>query len=369
MRITDITVFSYDAKFIHGTYQMSGGRTASGYPSIVVRLRTDDGLEGWAESAPLGSDYLPSTFTGELAALKELGDHVLGADPRAPAALGNALDRVMMSGQAAKALIDFACWDIFGKSIGLPTYYLLGGGLSESLRAFTVVGFGDPEIGVKKALSDFERGVTAMQLKIGDDPVTDARRIRAIREALPPTVDMWADANCGWNLEQALIYAKTLGNDICVPLEQPCRTLSDCAEVGRRTGLPIILDECIITMADVMAAHAAGATGLNIKPSRVGGFTKACVLRDAAVALNMMICVDDTWGCALLTAQNVQFAASTRHDRLRAVDAYGEWTMPLIADCPRMQSDGRLRWSTTPGNGYQNLKLEMLGEPLFQMKA
>ncbi|KAK2603977.1 hypothetical protein QQS21_003813 [Conoideocrella luteorostrata] len=367
MRITEITVFSYDAMYIYGTYQMSGGRTALGHPSIVVRLRTDEGLEGWSESAPLGSDYLPSSFTGELAALKELGGLVLGSDPRAPAVLSAAMDRAMMGGNAAKAVIDFACWDVFGKSVGLPTYALLGGGLSENLRAFTIVGFGDPETGVKKALAEFEKGVTAMQLKVGDDPVNDARRIRAIREALPETAELWADANCGWNLEQAMIYAKVLGEGVCVPLEQPCRALSDCAEVGRRTGIPIILDECIVTVVDLIAAHAAGVTGVNIKPSRVGGFTKARVLHDTAVALDMMVNVDDTWGCALLMAQNVQLAASTRRDRLRAVDAYSEWTVPLIADCPRMQQDGRYKPTTIPGNGYKCIKLEILGEPIFQM--
>ncbi|KAF4989518.1 hypothetical protein FDECE_14684 [Fusarium decemcellulare] len=369
MRITDITAYSYDANFQFGAYTMSGGRIANGHPSIVVRIRTDDGIEGWSESAPLGSDYLPSTFTGELAALKELAPHVLGLDPRSPAVVVEKMDSIMLSGNAAKAIIDFACWDIFGKSVGLPTYTLLGGGLCHSLPAFTVVGLGDPETGVKKALAEYDRGVTALQLKVGDDPVNDAHRITAIRKALPPSVVCFADANCGWNLEQALIYSRSLGEGICVPLEQPCRTLADCVEVGKRSGIPIVLDECVVAMADLVAAHAGGCTGINLKPSRVGGFTKARALRDAAVALGMNITVDDTWGCSLLTAQNVVFAASTPAHLLRAVDAYAEWTEPMIADCPRMGTDGRLKPSDLPGNGYGPIKLEMLGEPLFHLTA
>lgn len=84
MQINDISVFSYDANYRYGTYSMSHGRLAKGQKSIVVRILTDDGTEGWAETAPLGSEYLPSSFTGELAALKELGPQVLGLDPDHP---------------------------------------------------------------------------------------------------------------------------------------------------------------------------------------------------------------------------------------------------------------------------------------------
>lgn len=64
---------------------MSGGRCSDGDPSIVVRIRTDSNIEGWSVNAPLGSDYLPSSLTGEIAALKELGrrlsDLMLGLLP------------------------------------------------------------------------------------------------------------------------------------------------------------------------------------------------------------------------------------------------------------------------------------------------
>ncbi|KAB8203953.1 enolase C-terminal domain-like protein [Aspergillus parasiticus] len=369
MRINDITVFSYSADYAHGTYTMSRGRVCTGQPSIVVRIRTDDGHEGWAETAPLGSDYLPSSFSGELAALKELGPVLLGLDPRSPVVINAAMDHVMMSGMAAKAVLDVACWDILGKAMQLPTATLLGGRLADDLSAFSVIGVGDPITGVEKARGELEKGLKAMQLKVGDDPLGDARRVKAIREAMPDSIELWADANGGWNLDQALRFCRALGQDITVALEQPCRLLSDCAEVGRRTGLPITLDESIVTMADLVAAYTAGITGVNIKVSRVGGFTKARLLRDAAVALDMMVTIDDTWGCALTTAQNIQMAASTPRDKLRAVDLFAEWTSPAIAEIPRMQSTGLVTHPSLPGNGFGTIDIEILGEPLFSIKA
>lgn len=45
MRIIDVTAYTYDVNFQFGSYTMSGGRKANGYPSIVVHLLTDDGIE------------------------------------------------------------------------------------------------------------------------------------------------------------------------------------------------------------------------------------------------------------------------------------------------------------------------------------
>ncbi|UPK94439.1 hypothetical protein LCI18_005374 [Fusarium solani-melongenae] len=369
MHINEITVFAYDANYNHGTYTMSGGRSATGQRSLVVRLRTDDGLEGWAESAPLGGDYLPSFFNGELAALKELSPHILGLDPRSTAAVGAVMDGILLSGTAAKAIIDIACWDILGKAVGLPTSVLLGGRLQKELRAFSVVGIGNPATGVEKARAELDKGAKAMQVKVGDDPLSDARRVAAIREDIPDSVDVWADANGGWNLSQALTFARALPQGMTVAIEQPCATLTDSAEVGRRTGLPIALDESVVTMKDLVSAHALGITGVNIKSSRVGGFTKARTLRDAAVALNMMVTIDDTWGCALTTAQNLQLAASTPQKHMRAVDLFAEWTNPLIAEIPRLKGDGQIRATDVPGNGFGAVDVALLGDPIFQIKA
>ncbi|KAF4970041.1 hypothetical protein FSARC_2858 [Fusarium sarcochroum] len=327
MRITEVTVFSYDANYSYGSYSMSGGRVATGQKSIGVRIRTDDNVEGWAETAPLSTDYLPSFFEGELAALKLLGPHVLGLDPRSPATVSVVMDAALLSG------------------------------------------LGTPEIGVKKAQAELDKGLKAMQLEVGDDPINDANRVRAVRKALPSSIDIWADANGGWNLDQALTFARFLGSDVAVPLEQPCASLSDSAEVGCRTGLPIALDESIVTMKDLLAAKAAGITAVNIKPSRVGGFTKARTLRDAAVDLDMMVTIDDTWGCALATAQNLQLAISTRPDRLRAVDLFPEWTNPLVADIPRMNAEGGIEPGVVPGNGFGAVYTKLLGEPLLSFQA
>ena len=367
MRISEVSVFSYEAAYRFGTYTMSGGRAAKGHRAIVVRVRTDEGLEGWAETSPNGGDYLPSFFAGELAAVRELAEAVIGCDPCTPAVVDARMDRVLLSGMAAKSVLDFACWDVLGKAVDLPIHTLTGGQFAVDSPAFAVVGFGSPDSGVAQALGHVEAGVRALQLKAGDDPYDDARRVQAIREAVPAEVEVWTDANAGWNLSEALTFMRLLGPSSTVSLEQPCRTLADCAEVGRRAGVPVAVDECVFTVADLTTAHAAGMTGVNIKPGRVGGLTKAKLMRDVAVALDMLVTVDDTWGGALVTAQNLQLAATTRPERLRGVDVFSEFTEPLVADVPRMGEDGRVAHPTGPGTGV-TIDTELLGAPLFVVR-
>ena len=78
MRIAAVDVFAYDLTYVHGRYVMSGGRVIERLSSTVVRIRTDDGIEGFGEVCPLGPAYLPGHAGGARAALAELAPAVIG---------------------------------------------------------------------------------------------------------------------------------------------------------------------------------------------------------------------------------------------------------------------------------------------------
>ena len=59
MRIERVDVYGYDLSYVHGRYVMSGGRVIETLPSTVVRVTTEDGVEGFGEVCPLGPAYLP----------------------------------------------------------------------------------------------------------------------------------------------------------------------------------------------------------------------------------------------------------------------------------------------------------------------
>ena len=107
-------------------------------------------------------------------------------------------------------------------------------------------------------------------------------------------------------------------------------------------------------------------TELDLKSSRVGGLTKARAIRDAAVGMDLVVTIDDTWGGAITTAQNIQLAATT--ERLRGVTLFTEWNEPLVAEGPRMDANGTVAVPTAPGNGFA-VDLICFDDPLFEITA
>src|SRR5262249_49368900 len=94
---------------------------------IFVKVLTDqDGLYGWGEAS---LNWKTRAVTG---AVEDLGPLLLGRDPRDIEQLLRILNkhsyyRLGIIGATAISGIEHALWDIFGKSLGLPVWRLLGG--------------------------------------------------------------------------------------------------------------------------------------------------------------------------------------------------------------------------------------------------
>lgn len=366
MKITGVTVYEYEAAWVHGAYGMSRGRSSLGEASLVVVVRTDDGLEGWAEICPHGRTYLPSSVEGQRAALGVLAPAVAGLDPRNLALLNQTMDATLLGSNAAKAVIDMACWDIFGKAVDMPVCDLLGGRRQDSFPLFVAVPIDTVDAMAGHVERDFAAGIRVFQVKVGDNPANDVARVRAVLEAAGTECTVIADANGGWNLNSALLAARAL-DGLPVRLEQPCATMADCTELRKHTALPLILDECVVTVEDLMLArYSVGAGAINLKPSRVGGFTKAKVLRDAAQGLRMTFTIDETWGGALTTAQNAHMAASSSTESLTAATRFADWIEPMVATVTPTDIPGRGLASTSPGFGV-TVDLDKLGSPVISM--
>jgi len=364
MKISQVQLFEYTSSYLFGDYGMSHGRAARGHVSLVARVATDEGTVGWAETCPNGRTYLPSFAEGEREALRVLAPAVLGLDPRNLGALNDRMDQVLMGSNAAKGVLDMACWDMFGQAAGLPVCDLLGGRRQESFPLWVAVPVAPLEEMATYVERDLAQGIRVFQVKVGDDPVTDVARVRAVAEAAGPGATVLADANGGWNLTQALVAARQL-EGTGVRLEQPCRTMADCAELRRHTSLPLVLDESVVTVDDLTHAKlVAGATGVNLKPGRIGGFTRLRALRDTAQGLGMTFTIDDTWGGALTTVQNAHLAASSDPELCTGATFFSDWIEPVIATGPRADADGRGQAPVGPGLGVR-VHEDLLGNPVL----
>src|SRR3954465_12992695 len=145
MRILSIEAYTYELGCRSGTYVMSGGRVVKTLTSTVVRIVSDEGLDGWAETCPLGSTYLPAHARGAVPALHELAPALIGADPPTLADVNKGMGEALMGHNYAKSPLDVACWDLFGKAVGRPVVDLIGGRLAEHMPLYKAVPSGAPE--------------------------------------------------------------------------------------------------------------------------------------------------------------------------------------------------------------------------------
>src|SRR5260221_8704797 len=134
MKITRILVYQVDLPLREGSYSWSGSRRIDAYDATVVRIETDGGLVGYGEACPLGPAYLPAYAAGVRAGLRELAPHLLGHDPTEVGVISRLMDRHLKGHPYVKSAIDIACWDILGRTAGLPVATLLGGRFGEAVE-------------------------------------------------------------------------------------------------------------------------------------------------------------------------------------------------------------------------------------------
>ena len=366
MKIVGLDVFTYEVGYAHGTYVMSGDRSAQTEDGTVVRIRTDEGIDGWGEITTLGKVYLPTFPEGIRTALRDLGHALIGADPTNIIKINRIMNATLMGQEFAKSPVDIACWDIRGKALNLPVSALLGGVVNERFPIYEAVPLAAPE-----AMGDFIRarraaGINRFQLKVGNDPFEDIARARASVEAGDAKTIIVADSNGGWSLAAAKLAMQGMAG---LPLfvEQPCRSTADCILAHRGSSLPLVLDESIICQDDVFRAkYEANAVSINLKFGKLGGLTNLVKARDLLQDLNLAVSVEDMWGGDIITAATSHVAATTRPESLLMTPFFNDWTDGHLADYSPRSADGHGSAPAGPGLGI-TVNTEKLGKPLFSV--
>jgi L-alanine-DL-glutamate epimerase-like enolase superfamily enzyme len=365
VQIARIDVFDCRLTYVHGAYAMSRGRVVDALPSTLVRITADDGAAGWGEVCPLGPAYLPAFAEGARAALRELAPRILGLDARNLGVVNAAMDRALAGHGYAKSALEGACWDLLGQATGQPVSMLLGGARRDRYPLYVAIPLGPPAEMARHVVEAKAEGVARFQLKLGDDPETDAARARAVVDATDEGDVVVADANAGWRLQEAVVAARLLDGLPRIYLEQPCATLEECLYVRERTSLPMILDEVIVDVPSLLRAHRAGGMeAINLKISKVGGLSQARTIRDLATALGLRLTIEDTWGGDVATAAISHLAASTDPDALFTVSHMNAWVNEHVAGFVPRSRGGVGEVPAGPGLGV-DVDAAALGEPLF----
>lgn len=238
MKITDVIVhpLAADHDDLSWTAHEAFGRSIL----TLVEIRTDQGITGIGEIASG-----PQKQVCEMLAM--IAPVIRGMDPCGHAEIWQKLMSVTVPRQggvggwdglptplprhlrgffmAAMAGIDIALWDIKGKAVGLPVFRLLGSTRTH-VHTYAVGGMYRPHrpmLAVAEELAAFVRdGYRAVKLKSGALALSDeVARVRAVRDAIGPDIQLMLDCNAGYDVTAGIDYARAVAPYDITWFEEP----------------------------------------------------------------------------------------------------------------------------------------------------
>lgn len=276
MRIERVELVPYALPFAR-PYVTARGRLER-REMILVRLRTDSGIEGLGEAVPLslrgGDDIVKVAKRLRRAARRLVDADVSDFEGEEP--LRAAVDALVHAAAGrrlpapAGAALEMALFDLAGKAAGLPVWRLLRGEAADPVPCNATLAAGPPAEVAAAARSWAERGFRSFKLKLGVGD--DLRQVEAVRAELGREALIRVDANGSWTREDAiaiLARLEPLGIELA---EQPTARLRDMAAVAEATGIPIAADESVANRKQAERAARAGACDfVTVKLAKSGG--------------------------------------------------------------------------------------------------
>jgi L-alanine-DL-glutamate epimerase-like enolase superfamily enzyme len=289
-----LQLHAFDLPLAH-TFTISRESITS-QPTLIVEL-SQDGVSGYGEAT--SNKYYGFTIDRMSRDLLALRERLAAAALGDPADLWQQMQPHLADDPFALCALDQAAHDLWGKLRGHPVWKLWGLSLEKIPLSNYTIGIDAIDVMVAK-MNEFP-GWPIYKIKLGTD--RDLEIVRELRRHTTATFRV--DANCGWNVDQAIAFApplKSLGVEF---IEQPLKPGDDPANHRRlfeQSALPIIADESCIVESDV--AQCAGRFhGINIKLVKCGGLTPARRMIAEARSLGLSVMV----GC--MTESSVGISA------------------------------------------------------------
>jgi L-alanine-DL-glutamate epimerase-like enolase superfamily enzyme len=324
--------------------------------SVLVRVRTRDGAEGWGEATP-DPNVTGETWGGVAETLRrDLAPVLLGRDARNREAAMLALDARVVGAPAAKAALDIALHDLVARSLGAPLWQILGGRAREALQISRVISMGEPAAMAAAASRHVAAGFSTVKVKVGehDSPQLDVKRVAAVRDAVGPDIAIKVDVNQGWRSPSVAIAAiRGMAPSLPLYIEQPVLwwDLEGLAEVRRQTGAAIMIDEGCHGPRDMLRAVALRACDLvNIKLMKTGGILNAIKLNAIAETAGVAAQVGTMVESSIASAAGLHAAIAMTN--VRTVEMGGPLMMSEdIGDVRTWYERDHVRVPDAPGLG------------------
>jgi L-alanine-DL-glutamate epimerase-like enolase superfamily enzyme len=317
---------------------------------VLVEVHTTDGAVGQSLAFTINADRL-----------RAFDEMIRGL---APFAIGRGVDETAGIWEAiwlainptghkgvtisALSTIDVACWDAFGRTVGLPLHRVFGACRSD-VDTYASSGLwltASIDELVVEATTFVEQGFHAVKLRIGNDrPDDDVARVRAIRQAVGDDIGVLVDANQKFTPKQAIVLGRRLEEFSPIWIEEPVAAgdLRGHAEVRASLATPIASGETEYTRFGMQAMIDARAADVLMPDlQRIGGYTEFRRAAAAAAANHLPVSSHFFTEHSLALAGSLPNLISVEH-----VD----WFAPLFVEQVELRA-GKLVVPERPGTGF-----------------
>jgi galactonate dehydratase len=348
---------------------------------LFAKVSTDEGIHGVGEGT---LNYFAKTVE---TAIHELTPLILGMDPFQVEIISQQLIRDVYSDGAqihmcAVAAIEIALWDIIGKATNQPIYDLWGGRCHEKLRAYAngwYRGPRTPESFAEKAKKVAGRGYTALKF----DPFGPCWRtlsrydfdlsadiIRAVRDAVGPTVDLLIEGHCRFNVATAIEFSEAIHQFRPTWFEEPVphTNINAMVEVARRSPVPVATGESLSNkqqFAELLKHDVVNI--LQPEPLNLGGLLPARIIAGMVDAHYGVIAPHSAQG-PVCSAACVQLNASIPNFFIHEIfDDFNEPWEKQIVTHPVEVVNGYIEVSKRPGLGI-DLNIEEIQKHPYEQE-
>ena len=288
---------------------------------VLLSIETDEGVTG--ESYLFALNAVRIKAFNEM--IKGFEEHLIGKDPQFVEAIWQdiwlAINPSGHKGVTISALstIDTALWDIVGKAANLPLHRLFGA-CRDKIKTYASGGLwlaqSIDEL-VIEANDFIKQGHRSKKIRLGSNNwQDDVERVRVLREAIGPEIELMADLNQALNPKQAIKLGRQLEDFDLLWLEEPVPAydLVGHAEVRRALTMPVASGETEYTrygMREMIEAKSCDILMPDLQ--RIGGLSEMRKVAHLAEAYNLPISTHIFTEQSLCIAGSVNNCISVEH--------------------------------------------------------
>ena len=280
--------------------------------AVIVRVRTESGVEGWGEADPGGLLFTGDTCELVMQSIRDGGTKRV---------LGHCVEEWVENSEGLNnhgsigAALDVAMYDALAKTRRQPLWTLLGEKCRDTIDLLWPTSSGTAVEDLNVIKPRINNGFHTFMLKMGSRSVEDDLvRMREVVQTLPSNVRVMVDANQGWSLEEALTFFDGIGDLPLVLIEQPVKADDHESLIRLRkvSPVPVSVDESLQTVEDArLIAKKKAASVFSIKVSKNGGLRTGLeighiaqengisVLMNSMLELGITQCASLHLGCVL----------------------------------------------------------------------